>query len=338
MLKKIFQTINIFESNLSAAEWAGRIVTFLFIGGGGTLSAKLAEEAPLLAGLGDWVWVAVGVPTALLIALMLFLTRYGYEKLKYAEYLAAMSQPSGQINPLDETFDRVPIKIPDLALPGTQVHEHKRFSGCSFIGPGALVLAGRGTVDGCRFRATSFVALPHITFDLSGLTVLNHCTILRCEFHNMTIFLDRSHAQVLADSGVLVAGYPSVPAADSTPSHQSTEDVSESARTAPRAEAAMGTVEGARPQAQSRGGAPVHRKVLTCPNCKRSYCDYVVESDRYHMNVHAHGMPLIEGEDGALWLDCRCKESTKLPEDLANAMKKDKAVMPPADAGGPRGA
>ena len=147
-MKKIFEWTGLFESNLTAAEWAWRLITLAIIAGGGTTAGLLAKGSDLFLSAGPLAWAAVGLLSALLVALVFLLVKLGYKQTAEAEYLRSLSVPKSQVNPMAESFTDLVIHLPDLYLPRRQVHSHKQFKRCKLVGPGAIaMLAACRTTD-----------------------------------------------------------------------------------------------------------------------------------------------------------------------------------------------
>ena len=83
---KLWASVSVFETGLSAAEWAWRIVTFLFILSGGTATAFLAKANPLIKDLGPIYWVAIGLFTSLTIFIIFYLFKSAILKQAEADF------------------------------------------------------------------------------------------------------------------------------------------------------------------------------------------------------------------------------------------------------------
>ncbi|WP_368607580.1 hypothetical protein [Pseudomonas fulva] len=194
-----------FDTSASVLERFWQILTVLSIGGGGLFTGFIAKADPVLKALGPIYWVAIGVLTSLVLAFVLLLIRAATLKNQMAAYYAALSAPKSVINPLSDFFLDQVISVEDLRLPGQQLHKNKIFKRCKFIGPGTLGLGG-GNIDGVNLNSCgSVIALPESTV-LFGVVYLKQCTIVDCEFFNITFLADKSTAQALRDGGVDVVG------------------------------------------------------------------------------------------------------------------------------------
>ncbi len=121
MLKKLFRWAGLFESNLSAAEWAWRIVTLIVVASGGTTAGLLAGGTELFQAVGPVAWFAIGLISAILISTIFLLVNVARRQSAEAAYMQALSQPRGKVNPLADSFSDQVIYLPDLYLPRRQV-------------------------------------------------------------------------------------------------------------------------------------------------------------------------------------------------------------------------
>jgi hypothetical protein len=205
MFKKFSQLTSLFESNLSAAEWAWRIVTLIIVAGGGTAAGLLAKGTELFGSAGVLGWFSVGLVISLLISLIFFLVQLGNRQSAEANYLQLLSQPHNKINPLSESFSDQIIYIPDLYLPRRQVHSNKQFKRCKLVGPGVIAMIG-GTYIRTGFNeAGSPIVLPENTM-LTGVLVLENCTVEDCEFIGITLLVNPQAGEAFKKMGAPVVG------------------------------------------------------------------------------------------------------------------------------------
>lgn len=156
--------------------------------------------------LAGWLaWFGVGLLAALLTSLIIYLVRAAQRAAAEASVATAIAAKSTRINPLRANFSDEVIHLADLHLPGKQVHEHKQFRNCKFVGPGAIVLLG-GTFVRSEFHDIGHIlTLPDNTF-VTGIIVLQNCTVEDCEFYRTTLLVPRNQAAALQQiPGVQVA-------------------------------------------------------------------------------------------------------------------------------------
>ena len=204
-MKKLFEWTGLFESNLSAAEWAWRLITLAIVAGGGTTAALLARGTELFLSAGPLAWAAVGLLSALLVALVFLLMKLGYKQTAEAEYLRSLSAPKSQVNPMAESFTDLVIHLPDLYLPRRQVHSHKQFKRCKLVGPGAIAMLGGTYVRTSFAEAGSPIVLPENTM-LTGVLVLENCTVEDCEFIGITLLINKPAGEAFKAMGAQVVG------------------------------------------------------------------------------------------------------------------------------------
>lgn len=205
MLKKLFRWAGLFESNLSAAEWAWRIFTFFVVAGGGTTAGLLARGTELFKAAGPIGWFAVGILSAILVAIIFLLVNIARRQSAEAVYMQALAQPKGNINPLAESFSDQVIYLPDLYLPRRQVHTNKQFKRCKIVGPGAIAMIGGTYVNNVFLEAGSPIVLPE-SIMLTGVLVLENCTVENCEFIGITLFVNRQAGEAFIKMGAPVVG------------------------------------------------------------------------------------------------------------------------------------
>jgi len=205
---KIWSSITIFETGLSAAEWGWRIITLVFIGGSATGSALIAKADPILSKLGPIYWIATGIVVALALSLIFFLIKSAFLKQSIADLYKVQLMKKSDVNPLAESFTNLIIHIEDLKLPGQQLHKNKHFKGCIFTGPSTLAIIG-GLYRDNNFNACGeMIALPSDIF-LSGVTVLLDCTVEKCQFLKLTILVDQATGKEMLAHGAPVRGIES---------------------------------------------------------------------------------------------------------------------------------
>lgn len=197
MSKKLWNLVSFFETGLSAAEWAWRILTLLFISASGTATAFIAKTDPVLKTLGPIYWIGVGAITALIVSIILYLIKSSQLKQTEADLNKVLSIPRSTINPLSNSFSDSIIPIEDLRLPKVQLHENKLFKRCKFVGPAAVAILGGTYVNSGFLDCGDIVALP-ISVNLVGIVVLKNCTVEDCEFIRTTIFVDQNTARGIA--------------------------------------------------------------------------------------------------------------------------------------------
>ncbi|WP_156924405.1 hypothetical protein [Derxia gummosa] len=201
-MKKIIDFIKL---TVWTAEFAWKIVTFLIVAAGGTTAGLLASGLEVFNSYGWLAWFGVALLAALITALIIYLVRASQLASAEAAVASAIAAKSSQINPLLSSFSDVVIHLADLHLPGRQVHEHKQFRRCKFVGPGAIALIGGTFVRSGFYEIGHILIIPDNTF-VSGITVLMNCTVEDCEFFRTAILIPRAQAETFQKiPGVQVA-------------------------------------------------------------------------------------------------------------------------------------
>ncbi|NOY48335.1 MAG: hypothetical protein GXO84_09120 [Chlorobi bacterium] len=207
MKNKLFNSITIFATGMSAADWLWKLITIFIIGGSGAATGFLASDLPFFNELGIIAWIAIGLIASISISLIFYLIKSAQGQTAYAEYTRALSQIKSHINPLQDSFKDLIIPIEDLRIPGILLHENKHFKRCSFVGPGAIALMG-GTYIYTNFYETGdIIPIPDNTM-LTGIVILKNCTIEECKFYRTTLMIDEKNSKTVASSvpGMTVAG------------------------------------------------------------------------------------------------------------------------------------
>lgn len=206
-MKKILDSVTIFNTGMSFFDWAWKLLTIAVIGGGGTVGGFLASDSPFFKELGMLAWVSIGFLCAILIAAIFYLIKSAENQSAQAEYTRIVSQPKSHVNPLQESFKDLVIPVEELRVPGVQVHENKHFKRCSFVGPAAIALMG-GSFIRTGFNETGdIIPLPNNTL-LTGIIVLKNCTVEDCNFYRTTLMVSEDQAEHMAQAvpGMKIAG------------------------------------------------------------------------------------------------------------------------------------
>lgn len=205
MLQRLFRWTGFFESNLSAADWAWRIATFLVIAGGGTTAGLLARGTELFREAGLLAWFAIGLAAAFFIALIFLFVKIGHQQSAEASYMQSLAQVRSRVNPLSDSFSDLVISLPDLYLPRLQVHSNKQFKRCKLVGPGAIALMGGSFIKSTFSETGSVIVIPEKTM-LTGVLVLDNCTVEYCEFIGITLLTGKDGAEHFKKMGASVVG------------------------------------------------------------------------------------------------------------------------------------
>lgn len=197
------------DLSLSIMDRFWQLLMWLFVGGGGLLTAFLAKADPILKDLGPLYWVLVGVVTAVLIAFIFNLVKSAILKKEMANYYAAISVPRSSINPLSDIFSDLVIFVEDLRVPGTQRHKNKIFKRCKFVGPATIGISG-GHIEGVVFNECGYMIAVQGDALLTGVVMLDNCTIQNCDFYSVTVLADQNTAREFKAHGINVSGLTDV--------------------------------------------------------------------------------------------------------------------------------
>jgi hypothetical protein len=179
------------------ADLAWKVVTFVVVTAGGTTAGILAASSQLFHAWGALAWFAVGIIAAVAISLIVFLVRAAQRAAAEAALATAMATKPSSVNPLLTSFSDQVIPMAALHIPGRQVHQHKQFRRCKFVGPGALALLGGTFVNSSFKEAGHVLTIPENTV-ITGITVFENCTVEDCEFFQITLLIPRASAAQFA--------------------------------------------------------------------------------------------------------------------------------------------
>jgi hypothetical protein len=205
MSKNFFKWAIFFEGNLSAAEWVWRIITILVVAGGGTTAGLLAKGSEFFNSFGLLGWIFIGLCVSLLITLIFYFIKLANKNSAEAAYIQRISVTKSNINPLSDSFIDQIIKISDLYLPLKQAHSHKQFKRCKIVGPGAVAILGGTYIKNGFIEIGSLIVIPN-TATLTGVLVLENCTVENCEFIGVTLIVDKQAGEVFKELGAQVVG------------------------------------------------------------------------------------------------------------------------------------
>ncbi len=200
-----WSSLSALDTGLSLAEKGWQIFTLVFVGGGGIFTGLLAKADPLLRELGPIYWVAIGLLTSVVLALVLLLIRLAALNSQKASYYASLVAPKSSVNPLADLFVDSVIHVDDLRLPGRQLHKSKTFKRCKFVGPATLAFGG-GTVDKVSFHECGDAIVVPTDTEITGMIYLLGCTIVDCEFYRVTLVVDSHTGKKMQSKGMSVAG------------------------------------------------------------------------------------------------------------------------------------
>jgi hypothetical protein len=190
------------------ADFAWRVFTTIIILAGSTTAAFIAYGNTLIIKYGLSVWLGFTLITALLIAVIFYFINKARQASAEARLYNKLALEPSAINPLLNNFENKIIRMHSLTLPSKQLHKHKLFRNCKFVGPGVVAIVG-SNITNCNFNEIGDILVLPDPFNSTGITVFENCTLDGCEFIKVTIMLPKqSAAQMSQLPGVSVATYP----------------------------------------------------------------------------------------------------------------------------------
>ena len=176
------RALNRLETGLSLLERAwGWPVIGAFTAG---YSAYLTEPFQNLA---PWSWVMAAIVGGIGVQGLLLLRSSMNERKEHANRIRNLQKPKGQINPMDDLFERKKIYISDLSPSYGHEVRGKTFLDCELVGPGVILFVDRITADTCGFVNCDFVRLKRGKLMVQNVLGFDHCVFRRCTFVGFTI-------------------------------------------------------------------------------------------------------------------------------------------------------
>ncbi|KGF60294.1 hypothetical protein LH92_10465 [Acinetobacter baumannii] len=183
MSKKIFSFL---DRGISWIELFWKLFGYLLVLVGGSTTGILAKASEIFKNYSLFCSVVVGIATSFILALLLYLLSLSRKKNAEALYLNIHSQPTSTINPLSDSFDSKIINVADLEMPLNSPHKNKLFKRCEIVGPGTIFIKG-GTSSHTKFLNCGDVILAPIEMVLTGVIILENCTLDQCKLINITL-------------------------------------------------------------------------------------------------------------------------------------------------------
>ena len=215
MVKDMWRIINKLLDRVESriALWTilqgGGVVTF------GAITAWLSTGVDWINQYGAFGWWVAGLLGAL-VALLLLL---GVAWLRYAWIrggaIREWKRRADTVNPLDNEFHKVRIKLSDFENPYRPIVKGKRFTGCELIGPANMTLKHTG-IHESGFSRCDLVAIQPAK-PSNTITLFENCHFINCVFYGVTIFVN---AESMHEIQHISGDYPwlNVPPATTTAS------------------------------------------------------------------------------------------------------------------------
>lgn len=213
------------EPGVSLGQWAydriannwDRFVAAFIAGGGMTYLASItdwmAKWGPL--GLG-----AAGLAAALAVWIGMALASSLRAKARIRQIEASAVEKwkdqVDSVNPLAPEFHTKRLRIADIAHPISQRISNKRLIDCELIGPGNLLLAGGGQMNGVNFTNCDIIIVRD-NVPLMNVVVLENVTMLGGTIWNSTILVSQRDIKAFVDMGANFVSLTGLPEIDSRP-------------------------------------------------------------------------------------------------------------------------
>ena len=143
----------------------------------------------------DWVsqfgaigWLFAGLIACLLTALVALTAARIRLAWVRASVTRRWQETVDAFNPLDSYFNRIRLRLSDLADFVTNSVEGKRFTECDILGPASVVLSGSAEIFSIDFRNCDFV--PHDeNVVIYNATYLVNCSLSHSRLAKITIYV-----------------------------------------------------------------------------------------------------------------------------------------------------
>lgn len=202
-MRKYFERIGVLDSTISTAQYIAQFFQWLLILGGGGMSGIAALSSPSAESLGLVFPIGVFVIVSLALALIFWLFQSARARAISADVERMLSAGQRTINPLENHFEDQIIPIGDLRLPGRQVHAHKTFLRCHFVGPGVIAFMG-GTLKDSTLNENGSIIAYDMPVILIGPTVLEDCIVRECHFYRVQLMMPREQTNAFRQEGMEV--------------------------------------------------------------------------------------------------------------------------------------
>jgi len=161
----------------------------------GAITAWLASAAEWLEAYGPLGWWLAGISvflfTLMTLMLLLLLMSFFRFKLVEAKAIKNWNERTSDINPLDNEFSKVRIRILDLVSPIDGCIDNKKFSDCEIIGPANIFFYGGGGIYGCVFSKLDLVLCKDDS-EINNIIPISNFQFVNCRFHRVTFYLSPS--------------------------------------------------------------------------------------------------------------------------------------------------
>lgn len=206
-MRKFLEEVGLIESGLSLVERVYKIIMLIFVVAGGGVGWISAWLSPLYSSLGPVFAVAVGLLSALLVTVIMWLYSIVKQKALTLSLEKMLATPNRRINPLSQTFVNEVIDMSDLRLPGQQHHNRKTFRDCQFIGPSVIAFS-KSDLGNSKFLDSGSILPVSDPVTFVGVTLFEGCFFENCIFHRIQILLDPTEVEVFRTKKFHVAGDP----------------------------------------------------------------------------------------------------------------------------------
>ncbi len=135
---------------------------------------------------GPVMWGAIGIASALVIALIVFLVSQALRAFSEARYKDLLTLTPVTVNPLLPTFNNQKIRLAEF-YSHNSLYQRKSFNGCHIYGPGALAI-----LNGCSFNGFGLIHCDLVLVRNAPIVAavgFEDTTFFDCEFVNLTLYL-----------------------------------------------------------------------------------------------------------------------------------------------------
>lgn len=157
------------------------------------LSGWFASAMEIFKQYAPLSWIAVGLFFGGCFVLVYYILQLALRYKTERDLMQNYKERNTSVNPLDDNFNKLRIKIADLAHPLTKKIENKKFINCQLIGPANIVMMGRGNLDSVAFLACDVIVIKEQS-NIHNVIPLENVVIIGGEISNCTIYIVKQQA------------------------------------------------------------------------------------------------------------------------------------------------
>jgi hypothetical protein len=194
----LFATVARIDPSISVGQWAydriiGNWAAIVTIASGGGMT-YLASITKWLNHYGPVAWGAVGIGSALVVALITYIMSIAKKYRANAYYLQESAKPTEHVNPLESSFERKRFRVHEFFSSFLLINKGKSFTECDIVGPGSIALIQNCTVTDAHLLQCDIVVVKAGLNTILGAAGFDTAIFNRCRFFNVTMIVTEETA------------------------------------------------------------------------------------------------------------------------------------------------